>query len=57
MGADENPSAGVWSVIAVLEDCSSLDLPPLTEATDSDALDALLLAEHCLDTENRKTGR
>lgn len=42
LGSDESPSAGVWSVIAALEDCSPLELPPLTAATDPDALDTLL---------------
>lgn len=42
LDSDEKPSAGVWSVIAAIENCSPLDLPPLAEATNPDALDTLL---------------
>lgn len=42
LDADEPPSEGVYSVVAVMEDCSALDLPPLAETIDPDALDSLL---------------
>lgn len=41
LDAEEVPSRAVYSVIATLEDCSPLDLTPLGEAIDPDALDAL----------------
>ena len=37
----EPPSAGVYSTIAVLEDCPPLALSPLAETLDPDALDDL----------------
>ena len=45
LATDENPSTGVWSVVSVMENCSPLDLPPLAEATDPDALDSLLVTD------------
>lgn len=42
LGAEEPPSKGVYSFIAVLENCSPLELPPLAEVTDPDAMDSLL---------------
>lgn len=39
---DETPSRGVYTVVAAVENCSPLDLTPLAEATDPDALDTLL---------------
>lgn len=45
LAPDENPTAGVWSVVARLEDCSPVGLPPLTAAIDADALDTLLTGE------------
>lgn len=46
----ESPSHGVYTTVATLEDCSPLDLPPLAESADTDALDALLAGggEECL---------
>ncbi|WP_049892821.1 HalOD1 output domain-containing protein, partial [Natronococcus jeotgali] len=38
----EFPSAGVYTVVAAIENCTPLDLPPLAEVIDPDALDALL---------------
>lgn len=45
LGDDEPPSQGVYSGVATLEDSSPLDLAPLAEAVDPDALDALLAGE------------
>lgn len=38
----EAPSEGVYSLVAVIENCSPLDLTPLAKTIDTDALDALL---------------
>jgi hypothetical protein len=42
LGADETHSEGVYNVVAMAKDCSPLELPPLAETIDPDALDALL---------------
>lgn len=42
LGADQRPSECVYTLVADLEHCSPLDLPPLADATDPDALDRLL---------------
>ncbi|MDG5821209.1 HalOD1 output domain-containing protein [Natronococcus sp. A-GB7] len=36
----ESPSRGVWTVVAVLEDCPPPELPSLAETIDPEALDA-----------------
>lgn len=46
---DETPTTGVISVIAAVENCSPLDLPPLAKAMDPDALDAILATGHEVD--------
>lgn len=45
LDADEAPSVGVYSAVAATEDCSPLDLPPLAEMSDPDALDSILTSE------------
>lgn len=42
LGADESPSKGVYTVVATVANCSPLDLTPLADAVDPDALDALV---------------
>lgn len=45
LAADETPSEGVYTVVAVMENCSPLDLRPLAEVVDPDAVDVLLTGE------------
>lgn len=39
---EESPSEGIYSAVATVEGCSPLNLPPLAEATNPDALDEAL---------------
>jgi hypothetical protein len=45
LDADERPSRGVYTAVAEARDCSPLDLSPLADAVDPDALDALLTGD------------
>lgn len=42
LGPDEAPSNGVYTAVAEMEACSPLDLTPLAETIDPDALDTIL---------------
>ena len=45
LDGSEARSEGVYSVVAAIEDCSPLDLLPLAESIDPDALDTLLTGD------------
>lgn len=45
LGDNEKPSTAVYSVISTLKGCSPLEIPPLAETTDPDALDLLLTGD------------
>lgn len=42
LAPDETASEGIFNAVASVEDCDRVDLPPLAETTDPDAVDALL---------------
>lgn len=45
LDGDETPSEGVYSAVAAVKECSPLELPPLAETIDPDALDTALTNE------------
>ncbi|ELY55440.1 hypothetical protein C491_17042 [Natronococcus amylolyticus DSM 10524] len=49
LAPDESPSRGVWSVVAVLEDCPPPELPSLAETIDPEALDAAFIGTTATD--------
>lgn len=49
LDAGEPPSRGVYTAVAETRGCSPLDIPPLAETIDPDALDALLTGDNSTD--------
>lgn len=45
LGPDETPTDGVFEAISMADERSVLDLPPLGDTVDPDALDALLVPD------------
>ncbi len=45
LDADERPSRGVYTAVADARGCSALDLQPLADAIDPDAIDRLLAGD------------